>query len=379
MAPLIDRICGRERAVKSTTGHRSGPAWRAIWSMRPSRRWRRRTTSSATSSSARSRLRAAITESARAPVRGVRPAACPTLLLSVADLLADHPVGRASRSFPRSIQRAARPDDIALSASGAIYLILEMNRPFEGLMQISVCPLRKALGGLGPLTVRRYDYPVLYRDILDIHYLHRSNLMAHARDLESERSRARLSLSQTGQSLFAITAPSFSSIHSIVALAGSPSSRATSCLLLVWIIELNYVLHLHVHRPLTTSRADRIACGCGPGLGNGHNKANWRHPACLRPSRQGRDYSFKFRLDFAALLGARCALAYSFGNAWATYLAAAPPILAQGVRDNIQEPMDYRGAFIEQVCLILFVVALGFYRAVSRRLPVALVCHGLSP
>jgi hypothetical protein len=39
---------------------------------------------------------------------------------------------------------------IALSASGAIFLILEMSHPFEGIMQISSEPLRKALQPLGP-------------------------------------------------------------------------------------------------------------------------------------------------------------------------------------------------------------------------------------
>jgi hypothetical protein len=39
---------------------------------------------------------------------------------------------------------------IALSASGAIFLILEMNTPFTGLMQISSTPLHDALGVLGP-------------------------------------------------------------------------------------------------------------------------------------------------------------------------------------------------------------------------------------
>ena len=39
---------------------------------------------------------------------------------------------------------------IALSASGAIFLILEMNHPFSGLMQIPSDPLRNALGVLGP-------------------------------------------------------------------------------------------------------------------------------------------------------------------------------------------------------------------------------------
>jgi hypothetical protein len=37
----------------------------------------------------------------------------------------------------------------ALSAAGAIYLILELGQPFAGLMQISSAPLRNALVPLG--------------------------------------------------------------------------------------------------------------------------------------------------------------------------------------------------------------------------------------
>jgi Protein of unknown function (DUF4239) len=39
----------------------------------------------------------------------------------------------------------------ALSASGAIFLILELSQPFEGLMEISSAPLRNALTPLSPL------------------------------------------------------------------------------------------------------------------------------------------------------------------------------------------------------------------------------------
>jgi hypothetical protein len=38
----------------------------------------------------------------------------------------------------------------ALSASCAIYLILELGEPFSGLMMISNAPLREALAPLGP-------------------------------------------------------------------------------------------------------------------------------------------------------------------------------------------------------------------------------------
>ena len=37
----------------------------------------------------------------------------------------------------------------AVSMAGAIYLILEMNRPFEGAIRVSPAPLQKALSLLG--------------------------------------------------------------------------------------------------------------------------------------------------------------------------------------------------------------------------------------
>jgi len=37
----------------------------------------------------------------------------------------------------------------ALSVSGAIFIILEMNRPLEGMIKVSSAPMRKALEHLG--------------------------------------------------------------------------------------------------------------------------------------------------------------------------------------------------------------------------------------
>lgn len=37
----------------------------------------------------------------------------------------------------------------ALSLSGALFLILEMDRPYDGLIQVSATPLRNALTYLG--------------------------------------------------------------------------------------------------------------------------------------------------------------------------------------------------------------------------------------
>jgi hypothetical protein len=40
-----------------------------------------------------------------------------------------------------------------VSMAGAIFLIMEMNRPLEGAMQISPAPLHKALSVIGRGTV----------------------------------------------------------------------------------------------------------------------------------------------------------------------------------------------------------------------------------
>jgi len=37
----------------------------------------------------------------------------------------------------------------AFSVSGAIYLIVELDQPFQGFMQLSSAPLRSALANLG--------------------------------------------------------------------------------------------------------------------------------------------------------------------------------------------------------------------------------------
>jgi hypothetical protein len=37
----------------------------------------------------------------------------------------------------------------AVSVAGAIFLILEMNRPYAGVMQISIAPMRNALTQMG--------------------------------------------------------------------------------------------------------------------------------------------------------------------------------------------------------------------------------------
>jgi hypothetical protein len=54
----------------------------------------------------------------------------------------------------------------ALSAAGALYLVLELNQPFAGLMQISSTPLRTALGPLGSIDGRKPSVTIASFEVL---------------------------------------------------------------------------------------------------------------------------------------------------------------------------------------------------------------------
>jgi len=126
-------------------------------------------------------------------------------------------------------------------------------------------------------------------------------------------------------------------------------------LLLVWIVDLNYLLHLHVHRPLTTSKAFNRLLDMSMGSVTGMTSANWRIQHVFGHHR-GNDENYTCRsLDWTLQrYSLRGALAYSFGNTWVTYW--------QPLRESCRKAA--RGAFIEQVGFILFVVALGCYKPV---------------
>jgi hypothetical protein len=50
---------------------------------------------------------------------------------------------------PRNATVVAALLACALSVSGAILLILELDKPFQGIMQVSSAPLREAISRLG--------------------------------------------------------------------------------------------------------------------------------------------------------------------------------------------------------------------------------------
>jgi fatty acid desaturase len=134
-------------------------------------------------------------------------------------------------------------------------------------------------------------------------------------------------------------------------------------LLVVWIVDLNYLLHLHVHRPLTGSRAFNRLIDMALSSLSGMTSANWRIQHVFGHHR-GHDQAYTLRRHDWTMrrYSVRGALAYSFGNIWTTYWEPIRESYRKGVLDDVKEPIDYRSAFIEQIGFILFVVALGFYK-----------------
>lgn len=153
-------------------------------------------------------------------------------------------------------------------------------------------------------------------------------------------------------------------------------------LLLVWVVDLNYMLHLHVHRPLTNSRAFNRLLDIAMGSVTGMTSANWRMQHVFGHHR-GKDEDYTCRsLDWALRrYTVPGALAYSFGNTWITFWQPLREAYRKGVCDNIQEPINYRSAFVEQVCFILFVVALGLCKpllAVAFLLPWYFIVYAMT-
>lgn len=148
MAPMIDRIWG-QRLARAPTGAPYQPSvegdlvYEAIESLAPQGEVQRNLKFRALATAS------AITE-ARVLLFEESDAGLPTALLVIVVFWLTILFAGFTLFSPINATTAVILAVIALSASGAIFLILEMNHPFGGLMQISPAPLREALGTLGP-------------------------------------------------------------------------------------------------------------------------------------------------------------------------------------------------------------------------------------
>lgn len=145
--PIVDRIWG-ERAVKSPVGAPYQPGvegdmvYAAIEGLTPRNEVQHTLQLRALSTTA------AITES-RVLLFEESDAGLPTTLLVIVMFWLTILFAGFTLFSPINPTSAVVLMIIALSAAGAIFLIMELNNPFGGLLQISPEPLRKALGVLG--------------------------------------------------------------------------------------------------------------------------------------------------------------------------------------------------------------------------------------
>ena len=147
VAPMIDRIWG-QRAITSTSGARYQPSvegdlvYEAIEALKPQSEIQHNLKFRALATTA------AITESRVALFEESETGLPLTLLVVVVFWLTILFAGFTLFS-PINPTSAVALMVIAVSAAGAIFLILEMSDPFRGMMQISPASLRDALGAFG--------------------------------------------------------------------------------------------------------------------------------------------------------------------------------------------------------------------------------------
>ena len=145
---LIDRIWG-QRALRSTAGAPYQPGvegdlvYEEIERLNPQTDVQRNLKFRALETmSAMTEIRVNLSEEAEA--------AAPNVLIAVVILWLTLLFASFTLFSPINPTGAAILGVIAVSAAAAIFLILEMNHAFSGLLQISPAPIRDALGTLGP-------------------------------------------------------------------------------------------------------------------------------------------------------------------------------------------------------------------------------------
>lgn len=122
--------------------------------------------------------------------------------------------------------------------------------------------------------------------------------------------------------------------------------------------KTNYLLHLHIHRPFSHSRALNLLFDLCMGAVTGMTASNWRiqhlyghHRGVDLPYRGERTWHME---KYSALR----ALSYSIITLPETFTAPIVESFRKGVLANVTSPISYRWAFCEQMLLIAFVIAL---------------------
>jgi fatty acid desaturase len=145
----------------------------------------------------------------------------------------------------------------------------------------------------------------------------------------------------------------------------------------VLIGDTNYLLHLHIHRPLSRKRAVNLTFDLCMGAVTGMSSSNWRiqhlyghHRGFDLPYRGGR----AIRENYSAVR----AVSFSAMSMWETFYSPIAEAFRKGILGRIDVPISYRWAFCEQILLLLFVAGLTAWQphlALAYLLPWYLLTH----
>ena len=123
----------------------------------------------------------------------------------------------------------------------------------------------------------------------------------------------------------------------------------------VWFLlsDTNFLLHQHVHRPLTLSPAVNRGLDWLLSAATGMSAYNWRQQHVLRHHRGDDSWGKAFEWEFRrpTLIGA-----VSYGLRGVPIVFARPlwEAFVRGVLRNDREPVRFRAAFVEQACVAAF-------------------------
>lgn len=139
----------------------------------------------------------------------------------------------------------------------------------------------------------------------------------------------------------------------------------------LFIGDMNYVLHLHIHHPFTRSRVANLALDLCLGSVTGMTASNWRIQHKYGHHR-GQDTPYcdarPWEIERYSILGA---LSFSLRSIFPTFLEPYKEAFRKGVLDNRRRPISYRWAFIEQSLSVGLVVVLALWK------PVLVLCYVL--
>lgn len=127
--------------------------------------------------------------------------------------------------------------------------------------------------------------------------------------------------------------------------------------LLLWFLlcDMNFVLHQHVHYPMTRSRPWNLLLDLLLSCVTGMSAYSWRQHHLLHhhrgDDRWGKHFAWEWRRHSAG-----GALSYSLRQAMIIFFKPLIEAFTKGVMRHQQEPIDFRASFIQQVGILAIMV-----------------------